>query len=138
MMSRTNKGGKRWFTAADVLITVIVIALAAGSAVLFLFPDQEEITAVPVETTMVIHLHETPVGFSVGDKLFNGDNEIGTVSKIDKSANNLIIHATLDKDGGVYMLNGKPVRVNGSFVLETRLRRAEGVIESIGERGAEK
>lgn len=134
-MNRADKGGKHWFTAADVLITVIVIALAVGAAVLFLFPNEEETTALPVETVMLIHLPETPVGFAEDDKIFNEGTEIGTISKIEKRDNNVIIYALLFKDDGVYMLGGKPLRVNGSFVLETKLCRATGVIESIDERG---
>lgn len=135
-MSGTDKDARRRFTAADILITVVVIALAAGSVLMFLLPDREESTAVPVATTMVVHLSEEPAGISAGDKLFDGDTEIGRVSKIDKSANNVIISVTLEKDDGVYLLGGRPVRVNGGFVLETRLRRADGIVESLNETGA--
>lgn len=136
-MNKTyNKDKKHWFTAADVLITVIVLALAAGAVVLFLFPNDKASTADEVQVAMVIHLPETTVGIANGDKLFYDDTEIGTVNKIDKSANNVIVHVTLQKDGGVYLLDGEPVRINGAFVLETRLRRVSGVVESLNERGA--
>ncbi len=135
-MMNTKDNGKRWFTAADVLITLLVLALTAGTLVLFLFPHEEESTAVTVEATMVIHLQETPVGITAGDKLFNGDAEIGTVSKVDKRSNNVIIKVSLSKDNGAYTLGGESVRVYGSFDLETKLRSASGVIESIVEKEA--
>lgn len=136
-MSRTNGNGKRWFTAADVLITVIVLALAAGSVALFVLAGQEGSTAEPVEVSMLIHLADVPEGFSKGDKVFCGTELIGTIDRVDKSANNVSITVTLDKDEGEYLLAGNSVRINGSFVLETRLRRATGVIESMDERGGE-
>lgn len=136
-MSRTNRTGKRWFTAADVLITVIVIALAAGSVALFVLANREQSTAQPVEVSMLLHLDEAPEGFSKGDKVFYGTELIGVIDRVDKSANNVGVTVTLDKDEGEYLLDGNCVRINGSFVLETRLRRATGVIESMDERGAE-
>ena len=135
-MNKTYKDKKHWFTAADVLITVIVFALAAGAVVLFLFPNDTSSSAESVEVAMVVHLSETTMGISNGDKLFNNDVEIGSVNKIDKSANNVIVYVMLQKDGGEYFLDGDAVRINGGFVLETRLRRVTGVVESINERGA--
>lgn len=136
-MSRTNRTGKRWFTAADVLITVIVIALAAGSVALFVLANREQSTAQPVEVSMLVHLDEAPEGFSKGDKVFCDTELIGVIDRVDKSANNVGVTVTLDKDGGEYLLDGKRLRINGGFVLETRLRRATGIIESMDERGAE-
>lgn len=136
-MSSTNRTGKRWFTAADVLITVIVLALAAGSVALFVLANREQSTAQPVEVSMLVHLDEAPEGFSKGDKVFCGTELIGVIDRVDKSANNVGLTVTLDKDGGEYLLDGNCLRINGGFVLETRLRRATGIIESMDERGAE-
>lgn len=135
-MSRSDNGGRRRFTAADALIAVIVVALAVGSVLLFLLPDREESTAVPVKTSILVHFGDLPSSLAVGDKLFYGETEIGVINKLDKSANNAVIEVTVDRDDGVYLLGTSPLRVNGSFVLETRLCRAEGVIESIDETGA--
>ena len=144
-MNKTDKSKKKRFTAADVLITLVVIALVVGSGLLFLFPREEETTSVPVQLSMVVHLPETPIGIAVDDRLFYEDPEgeepgavqIGTVQKIDKSANNVIVYVDLEKDDGVYLLGGSPVRINGSFVLETRLCRVTGTVESMYEREAD-
>lgn len=132
-MSKTYNEKKHWFTAADVLITIIVLALVAGAVVLFLFPDNTESSAETVQASIQLLLPEKPIGIVKGDKLFYNDAEIGKVSRIDDSR--VTVQVSIQTDDGVYLLGGEPVRINGDFVLETRLRRVTGVIESIIQEG---
>lgn len=133
-MNDRIKKEKHWFTAADALIVVIVMALLIGSVVLFLFPKKEASTSVPVEASVIVHFSGTINGISAGDPLFHGETEIGAVQKVDKTANNVIVIINMEKDNGVYMFDGKPVRINGSFTLETRLCKLTGSVSDIGDK----
>ncbi|MBQ3081087.1 MAG: hypothetical protein IJC49_01385 [Clostridia bacterium] len=133
-MSIREKSEKHWFTAADALIVVIVMSLLIGSVVLFLFPKEEKTTAVPVEASMIVHFDTDINGIKAGDSLFSGETAIGSVQKVDKAANNVVVIVNMEKDGGVYLFEGKPVRINGVFTLETRLCKLVGVVSGIGDK----
>lgn len=133
-MSIKMKKEKHWFTAADALIVVIVMGLLIGSVVLFLFPKEEKSTAKPVEASVIVHTDSDINGVNAGDKLFLGETEIGAVQKVDKAANNVVAIINMEKDGGVYLFDGRPVRINGSFTLETRLCKLVGVVSGIGDK----
>ena len=131
-----EKKEKHWFTAADALIIIIVAALIIGSAVLFLFSDKEEPAVKLIKATVVVHLDDEISGIQANDKLFVSETEIGSVQKIDKAANNVVAIIEVEKEDGVYYLQGNPVRVNGSFTLETRLFKAVGVVTDVGDKEA--
>lgn len=129
-----EKKEKHWFTAADALIVVIVLGLLIGSAILFLFPTKEETEAKTVQAAIVVHLEGEIIGIKANDKLFVGETEIGSVQKVDTAANNVVAVIQVEKEDGVYYLDGNPVRVNGAFTLETRLCHATGVVSDIGDK----
>lgn len=133
-MNNTIRKEKHWFTAADALIVVIVLGLLIGSVVLFLFPEKETSTAVPVEASVIVYVSGDMNGIKAGDPLFYGETEIGAVQKVDKAANNVIVIIDMEKENGVYLFDGKPVRINGGFTLETRLCKLSGIVSDIGDK----
>lgn len=128
------KKDTHWFTAADALIVVIVLGLLITSAVMFLLSTEEEQTAKSVKATIAVYVEEELKGISENDTLFYGETEIGEVQKIDKLSNYVIASIEVEKDDGVYVLDGTPIRINGSFTLETRLCRYNGTVIDIGDR----
>ncbi len=137
-MSVFVKKRKHWFTVADALILIVVVALLVGSAVIFLFPREEKSTAVPVQASLMVYVEncteEELARINENEKLFLGEETIGTVQLVDNSANYVVVLVDMEKDEGVYYLDGKPVRVNGVFTLETRLCKFDGVVKSIGDK----
>lgn len=133
-MSVFDNKRKHWFTVADALILVVVVALLVGSAVIFLFPREEKTTAVPVQASIIVYTEEGVDRISEEEKLFLGEEAIGTVQLVDKSANYVVILVDAEKDEGVYYLGGNPIRINGTFTLETRLCKLNGVVKSIGDK----
>lgn len=129
-----SKKDTHWFTAADALIVIIVVGLLVTSAVLFLFPKEEEKSAVAVKATIAVYVEEELSGIKENDTLFFGEDAIGVVQKIDKLSNYVIASIDVEKDDGVYVLDDTPIRINGTFTLETRLCRYTGTVIDIGDR----
>ena len=71
----------------------------------------------------------------VGAKIDPEKNKTRKEAVISADDSRVTVQVSIQTDDGVYLLGGEPVRINGDFVLETRLRRVTGVIESIIQEG---
>jgi len=127
-MKRWDDKEKRWFTAVDALIVVVVLSLVISAVVLFLFPKGEEDTVERATVMLELYCDKEPVGVKVDDTVYLGEEAVGTVEFVDMDANKVVAGIEMELDGNTYTFNGKPVRINGGFTLETRLCRMEGVV----------
>lgn len=133
-MKRWNDKERRWFTAVDALIVVVVLSLIISAVVLFLFPRGEEETVERATVALELRCEKSPVGIKADDTVYLGEESVGTVEFVDIDANKVVANIELEKDGNAYIFNGTPVRINGSFTLETRLCRVEGVVCEINSK----
>ncbi|MBQ3195545.1 MAG: hypothetical protein IJB65_03665 [Clostridia bacterium] len=138
-MNFTENKRSRWFTVADALIIVVALLLLVGAALLFLMPNLEKNETNKVKVTLQINFEQEYQGkiASLNDNIpvFSGDEEIGTMVR--RTPDNLTVYAdmSLVYEDGIYYYNGAPLRINGSFVLETKLDKICGRIVDIQKEG---
>lgn len=138
-MNFTENKRSRWFTVADALIIVVALLLLVGAALLFLMPNLEKNETNKVKVTLQINFEQEYQGkiASLNDNIpvFSGDEEIGTMVR--RTPDNLTVYAdmSLVYEDGIYYYNDAPLRINGSFVLETKLDKMCGRIVDIQKEG---
>ncbi len=131
------KANKRshWFTVADAFIMLIAIGLIAGAAFLFLMPNIEQSNYENVTVILQIDFDEKyeEKVFVLEEKepVYFNDEEIGFIVR--KTPDNRTVYAKVDLrySEGVYYLNDTPLRINGSFELETKLDSCTGNLGNI-------
>lgn len=138
-MSFTENKRSRWFTVADALIIVIALLFIVGAAFLFLMPTLNRADQNRVIATLQISFENEDqakvVNLETNSSLFCNGEEIGTIVR--KTPDNHTVYAEVELlyEDGVYYYNGNAVRINGEFVLETRLDILTGRVVDIQTEG---
>lgn len=134
-MEKAYKNKSSWFTLADAIIVLTVIGLIVAAVVLFLFPadteDQVETQTVTLDLTMEKDCEEILELIKPGDKIYNGEVEIGKVQYVKINERYVLAEISLEKDEGIYKYNGAPLLINSKFVLETRLCSLDATVSGI-------
>ncbi len=134
MNNNTKNKTSHWFNLADGIIIAVCLALVVWAVVVYLAPMQKEAEAETLEASIILDFPEgtTLTHIAKGDAVFCGETLIGTVKNVDAGITNSVsVSISVQKTDDGISLNGSPLWENGSFTLETRLRRVEGTIYQI-------
>lgn len=135
-MTNSKRPAQRWFNIADVLIVIIALAMLAGAAVLFLFPDSDMVKEyTPVNVTLLISVDDsqadTLAELEDKDRIYCDGTDMGFVITKDLGNGTVLLDVNIQYSDGVYYIGEAPLRVNGSVTVETKLVRLEGTVIQI-------
>ena len=129
-----NKKNSRWFTVVDALIILIVLGFIIGAAVLFTMPRGEETGDESVRVSLQLQINGPLSGLRTGDKAFFDGVEIGSLSIVDEGGGMVVLDARVEKGASGYSAGDTLIRINGAFILETKLCYVPATVIAIEEK----